>query len=93
MAADSRDTANLRAMTDLTPDEGIAPGAVPAEAYLLVTLADAGVPNGEGAAVATAVVGDRIIRYAFPLSSVAGGRTAVHTSTTHILYAPYGRSR
>jgi uncharacterized membrane protein len=91
VAADSRDTANLRAMTQLTPDEGIAPGAVPAEAYLLVTIADAGIPNGEDAAVATAVVGDRIIRYTFPLSAVAAGRTAVHASVTHILYAPYGR--
>ncbi len=84
VVADSRDTANLRAFTGLSPDEGIAPGAVPADAYLLLTV------DGTDA-VATAVVGDRIIRYVLPLGCLTDGRSVLHIDGSHVLYGPYGR--
>jgi hypothetical protein len=84
VVADSRDTANLRSLTTLHPDEGIAPGAIPSDAYLMVAV------DGTDA-IATAVVGDRIIRYAVPLACLADGRSVVHAAGTHVLYSPYGR--
>jgi hypothetical protein len=84
VVADSRDTANLRALTGLSPDEGVLPGVIPDDAYLLLTL------DGTNA-VATAVVGDRIIRYAMPVGCLTAGRSVVHAGAAHVLYAPYGR--
>jgi hypothetical protein len=84
LVADSHDTANLRALTILSPDEGVLPGSIPDDAYLLLTV--------DGAAmVATVVVGDRIIRYAMPPLCLVDGRSPVHAEGPHVLYGPYGR--
>jgi uncharacterized membrane protein len=84
VVADSRDTANLRSLTTLNPDEGIVPGSIPSQAYLMTTV------DGTDA-IATAVVGDRIIRYVIPLACLADQRSVVHAAGPHVLYAPYGR--
>jgi hypothetical protein len=85
LVADSRDSLNLRALAGRQPDEGIAPGAIPDDAWLLVTRYSA------GEVVAVAVVGDRVIRYTFPLADVAQGRPLVAMTADHLLYGPYGR--
>lgn len=85
IVADSRDALNLRALADRRPEEGVAPGAVPDDAYLLVGL------GGSGDARAVAVVGDRVIRYTFPLAGVDRGRRVVFRTTDHVLYTPYGK--
>jgi uncharacterized membrane protein len=85
IVADSRDTLNLRALADRQPEEGVAPGAVPDDAYLLVGLA------GPGDVLAVAVVGDRVIRYTFALADVNRGRRIVFRTADHVLYTPYGR--
>ncbi|HET9516268.1 MAG TPA: hypothetical protein VFO77_00930 [Actinoplanes sp.] len=84
LVADSRDTANLRALTPLNPHEGVLPGSIPDDAYLLLQV-------GGTEAVATAVIGDRVIRYAVPADRLTAGRSVVHTHGSHRLYAPYGR--
>jgi hypothetical protein len=80
--ADTRDSLNLRALTPLTPDDGLAPGAVPVDAYLLARR------TGGDRIAATAVIGDRIIRYTFPASCVTAGRSALWTGAEHVLYGP-----
>jgi hypothetical protein len=85
IVADSRDAPNLRALADRRPDEGVAPGTVPDDAYLLVGMAR------PGEALAVAVVGDRVIRYTFPLADVASDRRVVATTADHVLYGPRGR--
>jgi hypothetical protein len=82
VAADSRDTANLRSLTGAAAREGLAPGAVPA--WDLVQVAT---PDGRSA-VATAVVGDRVLRYAFPLGCAAAGRPLLHADGGRRLYGP-----
>ena len=86
IVADSRDALNLRALADRLPEEGVAPGAVPDDAYLLVAL------TGSGDGLAVAVVGDRVIRYTFALATVNQGRRIVFRTADHVLYSPYGRS-
>lgn len=86
VVADSRDALNLRALAaGRLPEEGLAPGTVPDDAYLLVALAR------PGEAMAVAVVGDRVIRYLFPVADVARGRRVAGATADHLLYAPYGR--
>jgi hypothetical protein len=85
VVADSRDSVNLRAFRNLTPDEGVAPGAVPDDAYLLARLA------APGQQLATAVIGDRVVRYTFPLACVTDGRSPVMATGTHVLYSPVER--
>jgi len=82
VVADSRDTANLRSMTALLPREGLAPGAVPAAAFVELSTVDG------HSAVAAASVGDRVLRYSFPLSCVTAGRPLVYAAGPHRLYGP-----
>ena len=82
VVADSRDTANLRSMTPLLPREGLAPGAVPAAAFVELSTVDG------HSAVAVASVGDRVLRYSFPLSCVTAGRPLVYAAGPHRLYGP-----
>jgi hypothetical protein len=82
VAADSRDSANLRAMTRLYPLEGLVPGAVPPDGYVEVAT-----PDGRAAA-ATAILGDRIVRYTFPLECVSTGRTLLFATGQHRVYGP-----
>ncbi|MDT4987528.1 MAG: hypothetical protein QOI74_1622, partial [Micromonosporaceae bacterium] len=80
--ADSRDSANLRAMTPLYPLEGLLPGAVPADGYLAVSS-----PDGRSA-VAMAVLGDRVLRYTFPLGCVTADRTLRYVAGPRRIYGP-----
>ncbi len=82
VVADSRDSANLRAMTPLYPMEGLIPGAVPPDGYVQVTTMDGRTANG------VAVVGDRALRYTFPLDCVTAGRELVHVDGTRRVYSP-----
>jgi uncharacterized membrane protein len=84
LVTDSRDTANLRSMTHLYPQEGLAPGGIPGDAYVGLTTV------GEDAklAVAVAIVGERVLRYTFPVSCVSAGRQLVHETPQHRLYGP-----
>ncbi|HET9516740.1 MAG TPA: hypothetical protein VFO77_03335 [Actinoplanes sp.] len=84
LVADSRDTANLRSMTHLYPQEGLAPGGIPGDAYVGLTTV------GENAevAMAVAIVGERVLRYTFPVSCVSAGRPLVHETPQHRLYGP-----
>jgi hypothetical protein len=82
VVADSRDSANLRAMTPLYPLEGLLPGAVPADGYLAVSS-----PDGRSA-VAMAVLGDRVLRYTFPLDCVTAGRTLRYAAGPRRIYSP-----
>ncbi len=84
IVADSRDSANLRSLTRLRPRTGLAPGALPRGEPVLVTSPD------DRTAVATAVVGDRVLRYEFPLSCVSSGRPLLHTDGGHRVYGPVG---
>lgn len=84
LVTDSRDTANLRSMTHLYPQEGLAPGGIPGDAYVgLTTVGE----DGE-LAVAVAIVGERVLRYTFPVSCVSAGRRLVHETPQHRLYGP-----
>ena len=70
-------------MTRLQPQEGLAPGTAPAEAYVGVkTTVDA------RAAVAVAVVGERVLRYTFPIGCLTTGRPLVHQAPGHRVYGP-----
>jgi hypothetical protein len=80
IVADGRDSTNLRGLTGLWPLTGLVPGAVPAYASVLVTTTDG------RSATATAVVGDRVLRYEFPLACVAAGRPLLHIDGVHRLY-------
>jgi hypothetical protein len=82
VVADSRDSANLRAMTPLYPMEGLIPGAVPPDGYVQVTTVDGRTANG------VAVIGDRALRYTFPLDCVTAGRELVHVDGTRRIYSP-----
>jgi uncharacterized membrane protein len=82
IAADSADTALLRASTRFDPREGVAPGIVPAEAYLRV---DAG---GDGRAQAVLVADDRILTISFPLRCVAAGRPLLYSRDGRLVYGP-----
>jgi hypothetical protein len=72
VVADSRDSANVRALTGLFPRTGLAPGVVPLTEPVIVTS-----PDGQ-VATATAIVGDRVLRYQFPLECVTAGRPLLH---------------
>jgi hypothetical protein len=80
--ADGRDTANLRGLTRLTPHTALAPGAVPASELVQLTT-----PDGRSV-VATAAVGDRVLRYSFPLRCIAAGRPLLHAEGSHRIYGP-----
>jgi len=82
IVADSRDSLDLRALAGRQPAEGVGPGAIPDDAYLVVTRFRA------DQAVAVAVVGDRVIRYVFPLAAVTTGRRLIAVTGDHLLYAP-----
>ncbi|MET0492642.1 MAG: hypothetical protein ABW000_05870 [Actinoplanes sp.] len=84
LVTDSRDTANLRSMTHLYPQEGLAPGGIPGDAYVGLTTVD---ENAE-LAVAVAIVGERVLRYTFPVSCVSAGRKLVHETPQHRVYGP-----
>jgi len=60
----------------------LAPGVVPATEPVMVTSADG------RSAVATAVAGDRVLRYEFPLDCVAAGRPLLHVDGTRRVYGP-----
>lgn len=83
VVADSRGSANLRGLTKLYPRSGLAPGAVPADEAVLVST------DGRFV-VATAVAGDRVLRYEFPLSCVTAGRPLLHTDGQLRVYGPAG---
>jgi hypothetical protein len=82
LSADSADFRTLRSTTRLYPLEGVAPGMVPAEAYLQVTTA------GPDRAEAVAIARDRIITYTFRLSCVTGGRPLLYGAGVHRVYGP-----
>ncbi|MGW4945528.1 hypothetical protein ACWEOZ_28515 [Actinoplanes sp. NPDC004185] len=82
VAADSADTALLRASTRFDPREGVAPGIVPAGAYLRV---DA---DGDGRAQTVLVADDRILTISFPLQCVAAGRPLLYARDGHLVYGP-----
>jgi uncharacterized membrane protein len=82
VAADSADTALLRASTRFDPREGVAPGIVPADAYLRV---DA---DGYGRAQAVLVADDRILTISFPLRCVAAGRPLLFSRDGRLVYGP-----
>jgi hypothetical protein len=82
VVADGRDSANLRAMTPLYPLEGLVPGAIPPESYVAVTTVD-----GQ-TALAVAIVGDRALRYTFPLDCVGAGRALLYTAGPRRIYGP-----
>jgi hypothetical protein len=80
--ADTRDTANLLSLTHVYPQEGLAPGAIPPGALLLVNTTD-----GQSV-VAVAVLGERVVRYTFPLRCAVKGRTLLHAAGPHRVYGP-----
>jgi hypothetical protein len=82
VVADGRDSANLRAMTPLYPLESLVPGAVPTDGYVEVTTVDG------RSAIGVAIVGDRALRYTFPLDCVAAGRPLLHTAGSQRVYGP-----
>jgi hypothetical protein len=82
VAADSADTALVRAGTRFDPREGVAPGIVPADAYLRVD-ADA-----DGRARAVLVADDRILTISFPLRCVAAGRPLLYARDGRLVYGP-----
>jgi hypothetical protein len=77
LLADSRDAAVLRAYTELRPLEGVGPGTVWPDSYLVVR--DGG---------ATAVIGERVVRYTFPLSCLTAGRTLLVDAGDLHVYGP-----
>ncbi|GAA2570018.1 hypothetical protein GCM10010435_50210 [Winogradskya consettensis] len=83
LVTDSRDTANLRSMTHLYPQEGLAPGTTPAEAYVGLR-----VGADPDRAVAAAVVGERVLRYTFPIRCVSAGRPLVRQTPVYRVYGP-----
>jgi hypothetical protein len=85
VVADGRDSANLRAMTPLYPLEGLVPGAIPPEGYVAVSTVDG------RTAIAVAIVGDRALRYTFPLDCVSAGRVLLHTAGSRRIYGPVTR--
>jgi hypothetical protein len=82
VAADSADTALLRASTGFDPREGVAPGIVPADAYLQVDAV------GDSWAQAVLVAHDRILTITFPLRCVAAGRPLLYSRDGHLVYGP-----
>ena len=84
LVADSRDSANLLGLTRVKARTGLAPGVVPVAEPVVVTSADG------WSAVATAVAGDRVLRYEFPLDCVAAGRPLLHVEGAHRIYGPVG---
>jgi hypothetical protein len=82
VAADSADTALLRATTPFDPREGVAPGVVPAGAYLWTDDA------GGGWARAVVVADDRILTIVFPLRCVAAGRPLLYSRDGRLVYGP-----
>jgi hypothetical protein len=83
ISADSAATATLRSTTGTYPLEGVAPGTVPADAHLVLTVR----PGGR-TAEAVAVSGDRILVYTFPSACVTRGRPLLHSSAGHRVYGP-----
>jgi hypothetical protein len=59
----------------------VVPGAVPPDGYLAVN-------TDGGSVVAVAILGDRILRYTFPLGCVTAGRTLLHATGSHRVYGP-----
>lgn len=84
VVADSRDSANLLGLTRLRTRTGLAPGVVPVAEPVLVTSADG------RSATATAVAGERVLRYEFPLDCVTSGRQLLHVDGVHRIYGPAG---
>ncbi|MDP9794079.1 hypothetical protein J2S43_002591 [Catenuloplanes nepalensis] len=70
LLADSWVSALLRTYTELEPVEGIAPGVLWADAFVVV--------RADG--VATAVIGERVVRYTHPPGCLTAGRTLVATA-------------
>jgi hypothetical protein len=82
VAADGADTALLRATTRFDPREGVAPGIVPAGAYLQVDAA------GPGWARSVLIADDRILTITFPLRCVAAGRPLLYSRDGRLVYGP-----
>ena len=82
VAADGADTALLRATTRFDPREGVAPGIVPAGAYLRVDAA------GPGWARSVLIADDRILTITFPLRCVAAGRPLLYSRDGRLVYGP-----
>jgi uncharacterized membrane protein len=81
IAADSADTALLRATTRFDPREGVAPGIVPPGAYVQVEAANQW-------AQAVLVANDRILTITFPLRCVAAGRPLLYSRDGRLVYGP-----
>jgi hypothetical protein len=60
----------------------VAPGMVPARAYLQIT------EVGPDRAEAVAIARDRILTYTFRLGCVADGRPLLYAARTHRIYGP-----
>lgn len=84
VVTDTRDTINLRSLTHLYPQEGLVPGAVPSDAYVGLTTVD----GDAGVAVGVAVIGDRVLRYTFPVACVATDRPLVYEAAGRRVYGP-----
>jgi cytochrome b561 len=83
LAADSAETALLRATTRIDPREGVAPGIVAPDAYLMVTTT-----GGGDRVQAVAVADDRILVFTFPLTCVTTGRPLLFARNDHRVYGP-----
>jgi hypothetical protein len=83
ISADSAGTATLRSVTRTYPLEGVAPGVVPADSHLVLTVR----PGGR-TAEAVAISGDRILTYTFPTACVTRDRPLLHSSAGHRVYGP-----
>jgi hypothetical protein len=87
LAADTAETALLRATTRIDPAEGVAPGIVGPDAYLVVTVTgpDRARPDR---VQAVAVADDRILVFTFPLTCVTAGRPLLYAGDDHRVYGP-----
>lgn len=84
LTADTAQTALLRATTRIDPREGVAPGIVGADAYLMVSVLDPETVQ------AVAVADDRILLFRFPLRCVSAGRPLLYSRDDHRVYGPVG---
>jgi hypothetical protein len=84
LAADTAQTALLRATTRIDPHEGVAPGIVDLGDYLVV-----GVVRPD-TVQSVAVADDRILVFTFPLRCVAVGRPLLYSRDDHRVYGPAG---
>jgi hypothetical protein len=82
LSADTAQTALLRATTRIDPREGVAPGIVGPDAYLVVSVVRPDTIQ------AVAVADDRILVFTFPLRCVAAGRPLLYARDDNRVYGP-----